>query len=151
MLTIRAASATDLPALAYLWHEKMVLHADNRTAPAPNARQLWAEAAWTWLDDTRCGFFAAVSESEPVGYVVGQIQPMPGVVPEQVGLITDIALDAHGYHGGAGRALVTTLREWFAAQGVSHTAVWTPHYDAVAQAFWRSLGASEWTDILWIT
>lgn len=150
MLTIRAARATDIPALSRLWHEKMVLHADHRTAPAPDAAQVWASAAEAWLDDTRCGFFAAVRDETPVGYIVGQIQPMPGVAPGQVGLITDLALDAHGYHGGAGRALVAALREWFAGRGVSHTAVWTPHYDAVSQAFWRSLGAAEWMDILWI-
>ena len=151
MFTVRAASATDIPALAHLWHEKMVLHADHRTAPAPNARQEWAAVAQAWLADTRWGFFAAARDDILIGYIVGQVQPMPGAAPEQIGLITDLALDAHGYHGGAGRALVNALNAWFGAQGVSHTAVCTPHYDAVGQAFWRSLGASEWMDILWIT
>lgn len=107
-------------------------------------------AADSWLDDARIGFFVATRDDDVIGYIVGQLQPMPGIAPEQIGLITDITLDAHGYHGGAGRALVNTLKDWFGAQGASHTAVWTPHFDAVGQAFWRSLGASEWMDILWI-
>ncbi len=150
MFSIRAATAIDLPALAHLWHEKMVLQADHRTVPAPNARDVWAASAQTWLDDARCGMFVAEREGDLVGYIVGWLQPMPGVAPEQIGLITDLALDAHGYYGGVGRALVTALREWFAAQGASRAAVWTGHYDAVAQAFWRSLGATEWVDVLWM-
>lgn len=150
MFTVRAATATDIPALADLWHEKTVLHADRRTALAPNARQAWTAAASTWLDDARIGFFVAVRDDDLIGYVVGQLQPMPGMMPEQMGLIVDIALDTHGYHGGAGRAMVSALKDWFSANGANRTAVWTPHFDAVGQAFWRSLGASEWMDILWI-
>jgi hypothetical protein len=71
-------------------------------------------------------------------------------MPGQVGLITEIAIDAHGYHGGVGRKLVSALRDWFSEQGAQQTVIWTPHYDAVAQAFWRSLGAAEWVDVLWM-
>lgn len=150
MLTVRAARATDLSALAHLWHEKMVLNADRRSAPAPDGRDAWAAAAQDWLNDQRCGFFAAEQNGVLVGYAVGWLPPMPGVIPAQIGLITDLALDMHGYHGGAGRALVGALREWFESRGASGTAVLTPHYDAVGQAFWRSLGAAEWMDVLWI-
>jgi GNAT superfamily N-acetyltransferase len=150
MLTVRAARAPDLPTLAHLWHEKMVLHADRRTAPAANARDAWVAAAQGWLADERCGFFAAEHDDAVIGYIVGWLQPMAGVSPAQIGLITDLALDAHGYHGGAGRALVGALRDWFEARGASQMAVWTPHLDAVSQAFWRSLGAAEWMDVLWI-
>ncbi len=150
MATIRAATATDLPALAHLWHEKQVLQADRRWVLAPNARDLWIEAARIWLNDPRCGFFAAEQEDSVIGYIVGWLQPRPGIMPEQIGLINEMAIDAHGYYGGVGRALVEALHGWFAARGVTQTAVWTPHYDAVAQAFWRSLGAAEWVDVLWI-
>ncbi|MEP7291782.1 MAG: GNAT family N-acetyltransferase [Chloroflexota bacterium] len=150
MLTIRATTATDLPALAHLWHEKLLLQAQARTKPAPDARERWASAALGWLGETRCGFFSAERDGEIVGYIVGWLQPMAGVMPEQIGLISEIAIDAHGYHGGAGRELVSALRQWCASQGVTQMVVWTPHYDAVAQAFWRSLGAAEWMDVLWI-
>lgn len=150
MLTIRTATETDLLALAHLWHEKMLLQAHSRTTLAANARFQWVDAAKSWLGDSRCGFFAAERDEEVIGYIVGWLQPMPGFSPEQIGLVTEIAIDAHGYHGGAGRQLVTALRGWFVAQGATQTAVWTPHYDAVAQAFWRSLGAAEWMDVLWI-
>ncbi len=150
MLTIRAANAADLPALAQLWHEKLILQADQHTLPAPDAREQWVEAARVWLDDPRCGIFAAERDGSLIGCVVGWVQPMIGVTPGQIGLITQIALDAHRYQGGVGRALVEALREWFAAQGAVGTAVCTAHFDAVTQAFWRSLGAAEWMDVLWI-
>ena len=150
MLTIRAATASDLPALAHLWHEKLVLQADHRTAPAPNARDVWLEAAQTWLADARCGFFAAERDGDLIGGIVGWLAPMPGIAPERIGLISEIMLDAHSYHGGVGRGLVEALRAWFAARGAAHVAVWAAHYDAVAQAFWRSLGAAEWVDVLWM-
>lgn len=150
MFTVRAATAIDIPALADLWHEKTVLLADRRTALAPNARQAWAAAAGAWVNDTRMGFFTAIRNDDVIGYIVGQLQPMPGMLPEQMGMIVDIALDAHGYQGGAGRALVNALKDWFSVNGATHMAVCTPHFDVVRQAFWRSLGASEWMDILWI-
>ncbi len=43
------------------------------------------------------------------------------MAPAQIGLITEIALDAHGYHGGVGRALVEALRTWFKTQGVEQS------------------------------
>jgi hypothetical protein len=150
MVTIRAATATDLPALAHLWHEKMVLQADHRTAPAADARAGWVSAAQTWLEDARCGFFAAERDGVLVAYIVGWVQPLAGLTPSHVGLITDIAIDAHGYHGGVGRGLVDALRGWFVGREVQQMVVWAAHYDAVAQAFWRSLGAADWVDVLWI-
>ncbi len=107
-------------------------------------------AAAVWLNDPRCGCFAAVDDGEPVGYIVGWLQPVPGIVPGQIGLVSEIAIDAHGYYGGAGRELAGRLRAWFAERGAQQMAVVTPHFDAVSQAFWRSFGAAEWMDILWI-
>jgi len=126
------------------------LQTDRRTQPAPNARESWAAAAQTWLDDPRCALFAAERDDSLIGYIVAWVQPMPGLVPQNIGLITEIAIDTHGYHGGVGRSLVNALRMWFKEQDVERAAVWTPRYDAVAQAFWRSLGAAEWVDVLWL-
>ncbi len=148
MVTIRTATETDLPALAQLWHEKMVLQTGIALAPSPRAA--WVDAAREQLRAPAWHLCVAEIEGAAVGYIAGRVQPMPGLVPDTIGLITEIALDAHGYYGGVGRALVDALRAWFAAQGIVKIAVWTPHFDAVSQAFWRSLGAAEWVDVLWI-
>jgi hypothetical protein len=46
--------------------------------------------------------------------------------------------------------LVEALRAWFKTLGVEGVVVWTARNDAVGQAFWRSLGAGEWVEILWL-
>lgn len=150
---IRAATFLDLPALAELWHEKLVIlsQADRRFALVPDDRLRWIDAAREWLDDPRCGCFAALEGDTPIGFIVGWMQAMPpGMMPAQVGMITHLALDAHRYHGGAGRLLLDHARAWFTKQGVSQLITWAPHRLPVEQAFWRALGAAEWMDILWI-
>jgi GNAT superfamily N-acetyltransferase len=152
-IRIRAATNFDLPALAELWHEKLVIlsQSDRRFALMPDDRQQWIAAARGWLDDARCGAFVAAVDDEPVGFIVGWVQPMPpGMTPTQVGMITHLALDAHRYHGGAGRLLLDHARAWFAEQGINQLITWAPHRLPVEQAFWRALGAAEWMDILWI-
>ncbi len=124
--------------------------AERRIQPAPDARAAWMASAETRLNDPEYALFAAEDDGALVGYVAGNIYPLPGLSPAQFGLIGEIALDAHGYHGGVGRALVEALRAWFKTQGVEQVAVWTPRNDAVGQAFWRSLGAGEWVEILWL-
>ncbi len=150
MLTIRATTVNDLSVLSQLWYEQRVLQLDRRVLPAVDARDQWAAAAKSWLHEPRCGLFSADNDGTLVGGIVGWLQPLPGLVPGQIGLITELVIDTHGYHGGAGRALVGTLRDWFAGQGAAQTAIWTLRADAVAQAFWRSMGATEWVDILWL-
>jgi len=57
-----------------------------------------------------------------------------------------MALDAHAYHPGLGRALNEAAVAW--AKGRGATVLWAlvPRYDPVAQAFWRSLGAQPTDD-----
>jgi GNAT superfamily N-acetyltransferase len=124
--------------------------AERHVQPAADARAAWVASTDARLSDPQYALFAADSDGALVGYVAGSIYPLPGMSPAQIGLIGEIVLDAHGYHGGVGRALVEALRAWFKSQGVERVAVWTPRNDAVGQAFWRSLGAGEWVEILWL-
>src|SRR4051794_26522031 len=98
MATIRAATETDLPTLAHLWHEKMILQTRNPLLLSPtHPRDAWVTAARGWLNDPRCGLFAAENKGALVGYIAGWLQPMPGLAPDTIGLITELAIDAHGY------------------------------------------------------
>ncbi|NDJ60336.1 MAG: GNAT family N-acetyltransferase [Chloroflexi bacterium] len=153
MLTIRTATPADLPELVELWHEQRLLRAqsDRRFQPTPNARAEWSAQAQSWIADANCGWFVAEHAHRPVGHIIGWLQPAPpGVSTASFGAITDIAIDLHGYHGGVGRGLVDALRAWFAEHKVQQVIVWVPRRQAVEQAFWRSLGATAWMDILWI-
>jgi GNAT superfamily N-acetyltransferase len=147
MLIIRAAVSTDLPQLAQIWQEKIVLQADSRFTPAA---QRWIASASAWLTDPRCVVLTAEADGQPVGYAVGWIQPMSGLEGDAVGVITELAIDAHSYHAGVGRALADALRAWYAERGVSAIAAWASRRSAVEQAFWRSIGALDWMECLWI-
>ncbi|MBI5669177.1 MAG: GNAT family N-acetyltransferase [Chloroflexi bacterium] len=150
---IRRAAAADLSELSRLWHEKRTVQQqfDRRLTLAPDGRRLWQRSAAAWLDDQRCAMMVGAGAGGLLGYAIGWVQPNPpGLLPESIGAITDIALDAHAYQGGLGRALVQALREWFRQQHITDVVAYVPYRQAVEQAFWRSLGAVEWIDILWL-
>src|SRR5688572_16980885 len=120
-LKTRSATLKDVPLLASLWYEKTVLQqqADPRLRLAPDALERWSQAAQSWLNEPSRAVFVADTEEAPVGYVVVTIEPgAPGVLPERIGAILDLAIDAHGYHGGVGRALVDAAQDWLRGQGV---------------------------------
>jgi GNAT superfamily N-acetyltransferase len=152
-LKTRPASLNDIPRLASLWYEKTVLQqqADPRFRLAPDALERWSQAAQGWIKDSSFAVFAADAEDAPVGYVVVTIEPgAPGLLPERIGAILDLAIDAHGYHGGVGRALVDAARDWLREQGIEQMRIPVARRHAVEQAFWRALGAKEWFDCLWM-
>ncbi|MFW5771765.1 MAG: N-acetyltransferase family protein [Phototrophicaceae bacterium] len=150
-MDIRPANPTDPPHLADLWQERAVLlrQADARTARHLPAREEWLAR----LDERMAAATAAVFVIEetgqpPFGYIIAEIERQQPAGPS-LGIIREMALDAHSYHGGAGRALVAQARDWLAAQSVDRIVALVPRYHAVEQAFWRGLGASEWKDKTW--
>ena len=149
---VRPAVLTDLPRMAGLWQEKRVLlqQSDPRFAMTPGERAKWGEAAADWLDDSRCALFVAEYDGRLVGYVVGWLQIGAPMLFQEMGVVAELAIDAHTYHGGLGRKLLQTLLDWFQARGVSHVVAYAPHLHAVEQAFWRALGATPWIDVMWM-
>lgn len=152
-VTVRPAKPVDIPVLAKLWLEKIVLVAqsDARFKLSPDAAAHWSTGAIQWLSDTRCMIYTAEQEDNLTGFAIGWIQTAPpGVLPERIGVVTELVLDMHQYQQGLARALLTPLREWFNAQGAGAVVALVPHRHPVQQAFWRSLGATEWIDLMWV-
>jgi GNAT superfamily N-acetyltransferase len=150
---IRAASAADLPTLVELWLEKSMLVAqtDSRLKLSADVRSRWLSQAQTWLTNDQCGFFIAERDGRAIGYIIGWQQPAPLTIDAAyIGAITDIAIDAHGYRGGVGRALLDAVRNWFEDRGIHQLAAYVPRRYAAEQAFWRALGATEWMDLMWL-
>ncbi len=77
MLTIRAATRTDLSALALLWHEKMILQsltpADDTSSPRRMPALHGRRSTDARLSDPQYALFAAESDGVLVGYVAGSI------------------------------------------------------------------------------
>lgn len=150
---IRSANAADIPKIAMLWHEKMILQqqSDRRLALLPDAPARWSSAAGEWLNNDCCRMNVALRDDEIVGYIIGWIQSSsPGLSPERIGVITDISVGVHSYQSGLGRILLEALRDWFCERGVVQLIAHVPRRQPVEQAFWRALGATELTDVMWI-
>jgi hypothetical protein len=152
-LITRPAHLSDLTAMSALWYEQMLVRAqqDRRWSAHSEARTEWEHQAMGWLNDAHCAIAVAVVEESVMGYGIAWLQPAPpGIGVVSMGIITELALDAHRYQGGAARALVSELRGRFAEQESVQWMAYVPQRDAVAQAFWRGFGALDWMDWLWI-
>jgi GNAT superfamily N-acetyltransferase len=152
MVIVRAATDSDLPKLSRLWHEKMILQQPNtRFKLAPDAATRWIEAVSPWLHDERCEIIAADSDGALVGYIIGWIQDAPpGLLPEKVGVVTDVMIDAHFARGGIGTMLLDTLRQWFANHDIVDLMAYVPSRFPVEHAFWQAQGAADWMNIVWL-
>ncbi len=131
---VRPALPTDLTVLESLYTERqtIVTQADPRLRPLPGAL--------IWLE--RSGGMVWVGGQPLGGYVSVWVNTWPGgVLPANTAVIDQMALDAHAYHPGLGRALIEAAWEWSKQQGASQLLALIPRYDPVGQAFWRSLGA----------
>lgn len=152
-VTIRPATLSDLPAMTTLWHEKTVVQqqSDARFRLLPDADARWSTSAAAWLDDPRCHMLVGERPDGVVGYIIGWIQDAPpGLAPEKVGLVSDMAVGLHSYQSGLGRMLLDALRAWFSEQELTVVLAHVPRRQPVEQAFWRALGATELTEMLWM-
>lgn len=108
MLNIRAATLNDLPELAQFWQEKIVLQADSRYTTSTDR---WVVSASAWLTKIALRHVDRRKRRSLCRLCSGlPTQPMPGLAGNAVGLITELAIDAHSYQGGVGRALVDAAR-----------------------------------------
>lgn len=152
---IRAAHADDLSPLYAMWVEKMILweQSNLHIRLLPDSRAAWLDAYRAFLNDPQRSVWVAHSDEngELIGYIAGRLMDnSPGLAPRLVGMIDALVMDAHGYHRGVGRALFTALSDWFRTMSVSEAGIAVGRTVAVEQAFWRSLGAKDEMDILWI-
>jgi GNAT superfamily N-acetyltransferase len=137
-----------------MWYEKAALQqqTDRWLRFAPDAEGRWQAAAAEWLTDARTALLVADAPDGLAGYALVRLQPgTPGLLPETLGVLADMALDTHRYRGGVGRTLVNAAQTWLVARGIRQMTVSVSRRSAVEQAFWRSLGAKEWMDGLWMT
>lgn len=150
---IRPATSADVPAMSSLWYEKMTIQqqTDRRFQLAPEAQVEWAQAMGGWLKDSCYAVYIAERSAVLVGYVVGRIQDNPpGLRPARSGAVIEMTFGAHSYQSGLGKELLKPLNLWFAGQGITTIVAHVPRRQPVEQAFWRALGATELTDVMWM-
>lgn len=150
---VRLAKPGDVAQMSHLWQEKVIIQqqTDRRYRMAADGPQQWAQVVTAWLSDPAYVVCVAQSGADVVGYIIAQVQPgPPGLLPERIGMIIDVAVGVHSYQSGLGRHLLVPVRTWFLEQQITVVMANVPHRQPVEQAFWRAVGATEWMDLMWM-
>jgi ribosomal protein S18 acetylase RimI-like enzyme len=153
---VRVATPADTDKMLVVWQETadMLAKVDSRYRLAADAATRWQESLRALLNRQDIAVFVAestVQEGHILGYMIGSVVPnMPTFAVERIGLVSDLAVDSHGKVGGIGRSLFDALKGWLREQGVQHVIALVPHRHAIAQAFWRALGATTLNDQMWL-
>ena len=153
--TIRRANETDTSALLPLWREMMSFHAQAeprfRPLSSPGGEQAWEKFLRNdiWGNQDWC-VFVAEADGEVMGQIIGVLREQyPVFEPERFGYVMDIVVHPAARRGGVGQALFEALKVWFHDQGVHHLRLRVAHNNPVSQAFWRTMGCTDYMDILW--
>jgi ribosomal protein S18 acetylase RimI-like enzyme len=153
---VRKATTADVERMLFIWQETndMLAQHDHRHRSAPDAAECWREQLLGWLQREDIAIFVAEStliEGKVLGYIIGSIAiNPPTVMPERYGYVSELAIDSHAKTGGLGRGMLEALKAWFAERGISHIEARVPSRHAIAQAFWRAVGASELYHQMWL-
>ncbi len=151
-LEVRRALAADLEAAGRIWQEsaETLSQLDPRYRTAPDGLERWKSARLAGLANPDQCLFVALRRGEVMAYLCGTLKPnLPGLLPEQIGVIDELAVDSHGHGGGPGRLLLEAMIGWLRERGISRVEIRVPRQNAIAQAFWRAIGAREWYDLMW--
>jgi hypothetical protein len=154
---LRPANSADLNRVVDLWYERTVIlsKSDRRFAAhlagedggrsariAEMAKRINNPAQAVIVAEC----IAGTRNADLAGYVTGCLQANNS--GELYGVVDELVLDMHVYYGGLARMLWKALHEWFEQHDAICLFFSVPRYSPVEQAFWRSIGAVEWTGTL---
>lgn len=139
-MNIRQAISEDIQGLLHLWNERrhLLIQMDKRFAKLDNAQA--RQILLGHIVDSQSRVFVGEFDDKLAGYIIGVMQD------GQTGVILEMGLDAHLYHGGLARALVKAVKQYFESQSIQQILVLAPRYHPIEQAFWRTLGTQELRD-----
>ncbi|MCB9437219.1 MAG: GNAT family N-acetyltransferase [Anaerolineales bacterium] len=152
MFDVRPATFADVDPLTILWQANMEERAsyDRRFQLAESAVEEWRAAFHNWLQQDNVQVLVAEKEGQLIGYVIGWVLERPLFhLQQRYGFISDLGVDGHAHQGGVGKALFNGIKPWFSQQEVGVIEIQVMHQHPIAQAFWRSRGATEYLDHFW--
>ena len=144
-ITIRRASAADLPALGVLGASLLRLHYafDPRRFMAPSANQ---EAGYAWflgtqLEDEDVVVLVAEQAGTIVGYVYAALEPQSWKeLREAAGFIHDVAVAPEAQRHGVAAALIEAACDWLRSIGAPRVILGTAEKNEAAQRLFARLG-----------
>jgi ribosomal protein S18 acetylase RimI-like enzyme len=124
---------------------------DARFEPVEDARAVCRTMMRSWIMDRGTHVVVACDDIGIIGYAVGAVDDSPRVLKMgRFGHISDIYVAPAWRQNGVGRELLHALRSWFRRQGLSAVDLNVADSNAVAQAFWRSMGFQGFTHRMWL-
>lgn len=147
-VNIRSARPDDIDAVAKLWQDLVLYHhrLDASLPPAaPQGARRYARRLVDRLDDPMSRVFVAEDSGSVVGYVLGVVVDLAPEMfaQEPSGFLADIYVAESHRRRGIGRALVDSLRAWFASQGLGYFEWHVAALNEESIAFWRSVGGRD--------
>lgn len=144
-MEIRRARAADLEASATLWYERMAMLRESASwiEFAPDAMDRWRKRAKNWIDDADHAFYVAEADGQIIGMaVVAASEGKPGLYPDRVGVLMQLAVDLHYPHSGLSGRLFEAAKSWLLSNDISVLDICAPATYPVEDAFWRAQGAA---------
>ncbi len=143
-ISIRQAGREDLEALS-LFHRRLLRfheELDRRFRLDLVGLSSLGEILAPLLDKEGWATFVAQGDS-PLGFIAGR------VVEDGYGVVEDIFVEERARGQGVGKALFSSLCEWFEERGVRVVEVYVACRNEGAQAFYQGLGFQDFFDKLW--
>jgi GNAT superfamily N-acetyltransferase len=144
-LTVRRATAADLPALGKLGAALLMEHYgfDSLRFMAPHGDTA-SGYAWflgTQLKEADVAVFVAEREGRAIGYVYAGIEPQNWKeLREEAGFIHDVVVSPEGRRRGVASALVEAACDWLRSVGAPRVVLWTAEKNSGAQQLFAGLG-----------
>jgi GNAT superfamily N-acetyltransferase len=144
-ITIRTATAADLPALGRLGALLMRTHYEFDPQRFMSAGTDAAEGyAWflgRQLKDNDVVIYVAEQDGEVIGYVYAGLEPISWKeLRDECGFIHDVVVDERGRRTGTATALIEKAIEWLREQGAPRVMLWTAEKNAGAQQLFAKRG-----------
>jgi len=142
-ITIRKATAKDVPAIVELWKELMDYHKklDPLFTRSPAGHKQFAEYLMNHINDADSRVLIALHRMRPAGYCMTKISKYPPVFEkQQYGELHDMAVTKKYRRRGIGRLLVKAVRQWCAKKGVNRIEARYSMANEVAAGFWAGAG-----------
>ena len=143
-MKIRPAQSSDLESASQLWFDRMNLlqQTDWQIKLLPAAKDAWRSKARSWIADETVHFLVSEQGERLIGLIaVGVAEGMPGLHPQRMGVLLDMAVDLHEAHRGLSEKLLDQAKRWLSAKHVTQLEVDAPARYPVETAFWRAQGA----------
>ncbi len=144
-MKIRRAQAADLDAAAELWYQRMAMLRESASwiKFAPDAIDSWRRRALIWIDDAEVAFHVAEADGRIIGLaVVAGKAGEPGLCPERIGVLLELAVDLHQPHSGLSGCLIEAAESWLRSRDITILEIAAPASYPVEDAFWRAQGAA---------